>query len=143
MIFDEEKKDGIMSFFMTLLVITFFLVLTAGSLTGMFYGLNYYWVWSAGMSGQASLAEAEGNRQIATLEAKAKRESAAELAEAEIIRARGVATANKIIGDSLKGNEGYLRYLWVQSLEHSEGKVIYVPTEAGLPILEANRLKNE
>ena len=115
--------------------------LVIGGFTLTFYGLNHYWVWSAKMSGLAALAEADGNRQIATLEAKAKKESSIELSEAEIIRARGVAEANKIIGESLKGNEGYLRYLWIQSLEHSEGKVIYVPTEAGLPILEASRLK--
>lgn len=120
-------------------ILTFAFV--AGTGAGVFYGLNHYWVWSAKMSGRAELAKAEGNRQIATLEAKAKKESATELSEAEIIRARGVAEANKIIGESLKGNEGYLRYLWIQSLEHSEGKVIYVPTEAGLPVLEASRLK--
>jgi hypothetical protein len=60
-------------------------------------------------------------------------------AEAEVERARGVAQANKIIGDSLKDNEGYLRYLWIDSLAHTQDKVIYVPTEAGLPVLEAGR----
>ncbi len=68
-------------------------------------------------------------------------ESSKHLADAEVIRARGVAEANKIIGDSLQGNEGYLRYLWITSLENSNQQVIYIPTEANLPILEASRMK--
>ena len=38
--------------------------------------------------------------------------------------------------------DAYLRYLWINKLSDSEakgGQVIYVPTEAGLPILEAGR----
>ena len=66
-------------------------------------------------------------------------ESAELLAQAEITRAKGVAQANKIIGDSLKENEAYLRYLWINGLESNNPTVIYVPTEAGLPILEAGR----
>ena len=50
-----------------------------------------------------------------------------------------MAKANEIIGGSLKGNEEYLRYLWIDNLEKGNNSVIYVPTEAGLPILEANR----
>jgi hypothetical protein len=46
------------------------------------------------------------------------------------------------IGDSLKGNEAYLRYLWINNSDgNGDKQVIYVPTEAGLPILEAGRLK--
>lgn len=53
--------------------------------------------------------------------------------------ARGVAESNKIIGDSLKGNEAYLRYLWIDGLNRNNQNVIYVPTEAGLLILEAGK----
>lgn len=100
-----------------------------------------YNVWSAGKVGLAELRKAEQNRQIAIEEAKAKMESAKMLSEAEIVRARGVAEANKIIGDSLKGNEAYLRYLWIDGLNRNNQNVIYVPTEAGLPILEAGKRK--
>lgn len=88
--------------------------------------------------GEAELAHAEWNRQINVVEAHAKRDSAVLLAESEVIRAEGVAKANAIIGDSLKGNEAYLRYLWIQGLQTNQMQTIYVPTEAGLPILEAN-----
>lgn len=47
--------------------------------------------------------------------------------------------SNKIIGASLKENEAYLRYLWINGRESNNPTVIYVPTEAGLPILEAGR----
>ena len=102
---------------------------------------RYYDVWAQGKHGEAELARAESNRSIKTLEAKAKMESSKHMAEAEVIRARGVAEANRIIGDSLKENEGYLRYLWIHNLAESSNQVIYVPTEANLPLLEAGRLK--
>lgn len=126
---------------LAILFFTFTICICSSALAGLFYGLNHYWLWSARMTGEQGLARAEGNRQIAILEAKAKRDSALALSEAEIIRAEGVAKANIIIGNSLKNNESYLRYLWVNGLEHTANKVIYIPTEANLPILEANRLK--
>lgn len=101
-----------------------------------------YSVWSQGKAGEAELKRAEWNRQITIKEAEAKHQASIALANAEIARAKGVAEANKIIGDSLKGNESYLRYLWINNLEKNiNNQVIYVPTEAGLPILEAGRLK--
>ena len=102
-------------------------------------GSRVYDVWAQGKAGEAELAMAESNRRIKTLEAAATEESSKHLANAEIIRARGVAEANKIIGGSLEGNEAYLRYLWIHNLESAHGQVIYIPTEAGLPILEAGR----
>lgn len=103
------------------------------------WGYPRYNVWKSGLDGEAELQKATQNRQIAIEEAKAKKESAKMLSEAEIIRAEGVAEANKIIGDSLKGNEAYLRYLWIDGLNRNNQNVIYVPTEAGLPILEAGK----
>ncbi len=104
------------------------------------YGCPRYNVWQKGLAGQARLAEAEQSRKIAIEEAKAIKESAGFKAEAEVIRARGVADANKIIAAGLGGPEGYLRYLWIDSLgQKAAGRVIYVPTEAGLPILEAGK----
>ena len=99
-----------------------------------------YRVWSAGMTGQAELARAEQNRQIKVKEAQALRDSAALTAEAEVLRATGVAQANEIIANGLGGPEGYLRYLYIDMLRDStEKQVVYVPTEAGLPILEAGK----
>lgn len=98
-----------------------------------------YNVWSSAKSGQAQLAQADYNRQIAVREADATKASAVELAQAEVIRARGVAKANAIIGKSLNHNESYLTYLWIQNLESKYNKTIYIPTEANMPVLEAGR----
>ena len=105
------------------------------------WGCPHYNVWQQGLAGEAELARAGQNRQIKTQEAEATKESAVLLAEAEISRAKGVAEANKIIGKSLDGNESYLHYLWIHNLAECQGDIIYVPTEAGLPILEAGRAK--
>lgn len=108
------------------------------------WGCPKYNVYMQGMYGQAVLKEAESSRMVAIEEAKAKLESAKLLGQAEVERAKGVAEANKIIGESLKGNESYLRYLWIQGLENGTAPtIVYVPTEAGLPILEAGRMSAE
>ncbi len=113
------------------------LFLVVGLVSIPMVGCPNYNIYVQRKSGEAKLAEAESSRQIATQEAHAKLESAKFLASAEIERAKGVAEANKIIGDSLKGNDAYLRYLWIHNLESGNNAVIYIPTEAGLPILEA------
>lgn len=95
-------------------------------------------VMIARANGEAQLAEAEGNRQIKVLEAKAALEAAQLLGEAEIKRATATAEANRILGQSLKNNEAYLRYLWIQQI-NADKEVYYIPTEAGLPILEAGK----
>lgn len=102
-------------------------------------GCPAYKVYSSRMDGEAELAQANFSKQVAVQTALAKKDAATYEAEAEIIRAGGVAKANQIIGDSLKNNEAYLRYLYVNNLEHTQNQVIYVPTEAGLPILEAGK----
>lgn len=98
-----------------------------------------YRVWSAEQTGMAEFVQAEQNRKIAVLEAESKLEAAKSLALAEVERAKGVAEANKIIGESLKGNDAYLRWQWIQNLEEGNNAVIYIPTEAGLPILESGK----
>ena len=99
-----------------------------------------YNVWSKEMKGKATLKEAEWDRQVAIQEANAVKESSSLLAEAEIIRAGGIAEANRIISDSLTTE--YIKYKFVEGLNDGNTEVIYVPTEANLPILEA-RDKNE
>ena len=112
------------------------------AIAGGMVGCPTYNVYEHQKRGEAELAQADSNRKIATLEASAKMESAKMLAEAEIIRARGVAEANRIIGDSLKGNEAYLHYLWIHNLAETKNEVIYIPTEANMPIMESGRVSN-
>lgn len=120
-----------------------------------------YKVYKLEMNGIAALKEAEWSKQILIEEAKAKEQAAlmqakarVTLAQAEgeakivqakaegqadIERAKAAAQANKIIGASLKDNEAYLRYVWIKGLQDGQGERIYIPTEAGLPILEAGQ----
>ena len=105
------------------------------------WGIPNYNVYVQRLNGAALLAHAQSAKEVAVAEAKAKMESAELLAQAEISRAKGVAQANKIIGDSLKDNESYLKYLWITDVAGSniDKTVVYVPTETNLPILEATR----
>jgi regulator of protease activity HflC (stomatin/prohibitin superfamily) len=102
------------------------------------FGCPSYNVYSQQMEGRAKLAEAQSSRQVAVLEAHAKMESAKSLAEAEVIRATGAAQANHILQNSLGGPDGYLQYLKIQAMEQNRN-LVYVPTEAQLPITEAGR----
>lgn len=123
--------------------LSLFMLIVIGVIVGCLYGCPKYRVYHQEMEGKAELQRAISNRQIAIQEAHAKKESAKDLAEAEIIRARGIAKANEIIGNSLKGNEAYLHWLWIDQLENNKNAVIYIPTEANLPIMEASRLRNQ
>lgn len=104
-------------------------------------GCPRYNVWQQGLEGQAELARATQNRQIKIQESQAKADAAKYDAESEVTRAYGAAKANEIIGNSLKGNEAYLHYLWINALNERSGEqtIVYVPTEANIPIMEAGR----
>lgn len=111
------------------------------------WGCPQYAVYQASVTvkeqnlvGQAELARAEQNRQIAVAQSKAKAEAAMYEAAADTMRAHGISRSNAIIGERLAGEVGerYLRYLWIEGIKEN-GHVIYVPTEAGLPILEAGQ----
>lgn len=109
-------------------------------ITFILWGWPQYKVYSQEMTGRAALARAEQDRQIRVREAQAEYDAAEMLAAAEIRRAEGVAEANRIVAEGLGGPDGYLRYLYIDMLKNDSGKqIIYVPTEATLPILEAGR----
>ena len=126
---------------MDMKIVLILTVLGVVVILGLMFGMPMYNVWQQEMTGKAEFSRAEQNRKIKVEEAKAEKESAVFRAEAEIIRAEGVAKANEIIGGSLKDNKDYLTYLWIQALYDESNSVIYVPTEGNLPILEATRLQ--
>lgn len=137
----NPEKDDIRTFPILRDLIGAILLVTVA----VMWGCPVYSVWEQGLVGQAELARAEQNRQIAIKEAQAKRDSAKLLADAEVERARGVAAANTIIGEGLEGHDEYLKYLWIMGMEHvaaspNGSTVVYVPTEANIPIMEAPRL---
>jgi len=118
---------------------TFFMFMLVLIFSGCYIWPKYN-VYAQRMEGEAQLAHAHASRQVQIQDAQSRLEAARSLALAEIERAKGVAEANRIVGDSLKGNEAYLRYLYIDGLKDKDNQtIIYVPTEGGLPILEAGR----
>lgn len=109
-----------------------------GTIIGLCVGIPYYSVWQQEMQGKAEFAKAEQNRKIKIEEAKANLEAEKLNAQAEVERAKGMAEAIKIENGSLTPE--YIQYLWVRQQNNLGDKtVVYIPTEANLPILEAKR----
>ncbi len=130
---DDSPKMGV--------ILPHFIAVVTLLIIGGMAGCPQYKVYVQRKDGEAMLAHAQSAKEVAVAEAKAKMESSDLLAQAEVKRAQGVAKANKIIGESLRGNEAYLRYLWITDVAGAgqDKTVVYIPTEANLPILEATR----
>lgn len=125
-----DKKD--VKYIVILIIVVLVLVF------GGMIGFPLYSVWQQEMSGKAEFAKAEQNRRIKIEEAKANLEAEKLNAQAEIERAKGAAEAIKIENGSITPT--YIQYLWVrQQNAQTNNKIIYIPTEAGLPILEAGK----
>lgn len=120
--------------------ISLILIVLFGFIILAMWGCPKYRVYSARMEGEAILAHAQSAKEVAVSEAKAKMEAANMLSQADTIRAHGVARSNEIIGNSLKNNTEYLHWLWIDNIEKNPNAVIYIPTEANLPVFEAGRL---
>lgn len=106
-------------------------------------GMPTYNVYARQMQGKAAYEQAVQDRRIRVLEAQALLDSAQLTAQAEVARARGTNEANRIMAESLGGPDNYLRWSYIHMLEETAGKpgreIIYIPTEAAMPILEASR----
>lgn len=92
-----------------------------------------YGVWRQGLVGEAELERAKQTKQVMIEQAKAEKESA-EL-KAEAIR---------IVGKAAKEfpeyrNQEFIAAFGEAMANGSISKIIYVPTEANIPIIEAGR----
>ena len=109
-------------------------------IVGIFFAFQAAKVYSKEQTGKAKLAEARFSKQVQLEQAKANLESQKLNSKAEVERARGAAQAIEI--ESGKLTENYIRYLWVQQQDNLNDKtVVYIPTEAGLPITESGRVR--
>ena len=63
--------------------------------------------------------------------------SASKLAGADTTRAHGIARSQEIIGAKLTPE--YLEWFFIDNMEKNQNATFYIPTEAGIPILEAGR----
>lgn len=99
----------------------------------LLFGWPHYKVWKQGMDGQAALAEAEQSKMIQVQVAKAELESAKLRAE-----------AIKLVGEAAKDYPEYRKQEFIGAFGEAlrDGRIqqiIYVPTEANIPIVEAGK----
>jgi regulator of protease activity HflC (stomatin/prohibitin superfamily) len=118
-------------------------VLGLAVVAGVLWAFPTYNVYRKQMDGRAAYEEAVQNRRIRVLEAQAALDAARLTAQAEVERARGTNEANRIMAESLGGPENYLRWAYIDMLretaDQQDRQIIYIPTEAGMPILEAGQ----
>lgn len=112
--------------------ITLLAILLLFVIVGAMIGCPVYNVYQQRKEGEANLAHAQSSKEVAVAEAKAKKESASYLADADTIRAIGIARSNRIIGSSI--TKEYLEWFWIDNIDKTN-HVFYVPTERNLPIL--------
>ena len=102
-------------------------------ITALMFGLPVYRVWQQGLRGEASLARAEQERQILVEQARAERDAA-------ILRAEAIA----IVGAAARDFPEYRVQEFIgafgEALQNGNvEKLVFVPTEANIPIVEAGR----
>lgn len=99
---------------------------------GFSWGCPYYDVWQQGMAGEAKLRRAKQEKLIMVTQAEAEREAAKARSE-----------AIKIIGEAAKQYPEYRQQEFIgafaEALQNVQKTIIYVPTEANIPITEASR----
>lgn len=116
----------------------FVAIFLAGALMfGVMVSYRHYSVWSMEMQGKAELARATQSKQILIEQAKAELEASKERAK-----------AIEVIGAAAQKYPEYRMQEFIgafgQALENKAiNTIIYVPTEANIPILEAGRVKNK
>ena len=96
---------------------------------GIVFGYPVYKVWEQSKAGEAALAKAPQDRQIKVQEAEAEMEAASKQAE-----------ANRILGESIRQYPESMEQKWVEAIEKTSNQVIYLPTEASVPITESARM---
>lgn len=99
----------------------------------IFFAYPMWTVWRAGLNGEAELNKAEQTKQIMIETARAEKEAASLKAE-----------AIQIMGQAAKDFPEYRQQEFMQAFgealrEGNISQVIYVPTEANLPVLEAGK----
>lgn len=99
------------------------LALFLGLSAAVAFGYPQYKVWEQSKAGEAALAKATQDRQIKVQEAASKQ-----------------AEANRILGESIRQYPESMEQKWVEAIEKTSNQVIYLPTEASVPITESARM---
>ena len=97
------------------------------------FGGPMYRVWSAGKSGEAKLRQAESEKQIMIETAKAELESSK-------LRAQAIETVGAMSQKYPEYRQQEFIAAFGEAIQSGQvEQIIYVPTEANIPIVEARR----
>ena len=115
-------------------IATIIIILLGGFTVLAMWGCPQYNVYTQRLQGEAALSKAEGQRQILVTQAHAEREAAALRAE-----------AIKIVGQAAKDFPEYRQQEFIGAFAEAlkdghVAQIIYVPTEANIPIIEPGRI---
>ena len=123
--FQKGSADNILFGLIAVFVIAIILI--------FLFAWPQYKVWQQGMVGQAQLSKAQQSKQIAIETAKAELESAKLRAE-----------AIKVMGKAAQEFPEYRQQEFIGAFgealrEGNISQIVYVPTEANIPVLEAGK----
>lgn len=124
---------NINTYYMNVKGILVIVVVAIAIILGLMFGLPQYTVWQQEMAGKARLAEATQSRQILIEQARAEKEAA-------VLQADAI----KIMGEAAQKYPEYRKQEFIGAFGEAlkAGKIsqiIYVPTEANIPIMEAGK----
>ena len=110
------------------------------------WGWAHFRLWKVQYTGKALEIEKKYKGQAILAEAKSARMARVEAARAEKEAAQLTADAIKIVGEMAKKYPEYRNQEFILSFgealrEGNINQVVYVPTEANIPIMEAGRIK--
>lgn len=97
-------------------------------------GIPPYRLWQQGLEGAASMRRAEQTRHILVIQAQAE-------ADAAVLRAQAIATVGKASQDFPQYRQQEFIGAFAEALHSGRiQQIVYVPTEAMIPIMEAGRM---
>ena len=115
------------------LVIVITVLFGIGLVIGLFLLWPQYNVYSQRLSGEAALAHAHAARQVLVQQAQAEKDSA-------LLRAEAIAIVGKAAHDFPEYRTQEFIGAFAEAMHNGKiNQIIYVPTEANIPILEAGK----
>ena len=110
-------------------------ILALGAVLALFAAPFFLWplysVWAAQMAGRAKLAEAQHAKQVLVEQARAE-------VEAAKLRAEAIQLVGRAAKEFPEYREQEFIGAFAEAMQHgSIQKIVYVPTEANIPIIEA------
>ncbi len=101
----------------------------------LMFGVPVYNVWQQEQSGKAALSRAEQTRKILVTQAHAEKDAAT-------LRAEAIAIVGKAAKDFPEYRQQEFIGAFAEALHQGHiSQIIYVPTEANIPLLEAGKRK--